>query len=205
MGIYIQGGKKVGGMYMADGRGNATKVGGMYYADGKGNATKIYPSMYPNSYVVWQSSNNYGIALGGSQSDSPYFLSGNALQFYLNQKRIKNGIKIYVNTVNYYGVPYTGNIPIWNWNASTVPGGYTNSYPLPTQIVEIPLSNFNAQNILYQSGGHGSQASVYVSVNSQGVVFQSTYGGTIFDIPTFASKALTNGCSAILIIKIEVY
>ncbi|MBU7540917.1 hypothetical protein LL936_12865 [Levilactobacillus brevis] len=41
MGLYVQGGKKVGGMYMADGRGNATKIGGMYYADGKGNATKI--------------------------------------------------------------------------------------------------------------------------------------------------------------------
>lgn len=199
MGLYVQGGKKVGGMYMADGRGNATKIGGMYYADGKGNATKIYSSMYPNGYVVWQPSNDYGIALGGSHSDSPYLLSGNALQFDLNQKLIKNGIKIYVNIVNYYGLPYTGITPIWKWSNSTIPGGYSNSYSLPTQIVEIPLSNFNAQNLLYKSRGQGKQSSVYVSVNSQGVMFKSTLGGTIFDIPT------TNGYSAILISKIEAY
>lgn len=53
MGIYIQGGKKVGGMYMADGRGNATKIGGMYYADGKGNATKAYSSYLPTGYVIF--------------------------------------------------------------------------------------------------------------------------------------------------------
>jgi len=53
MGLYVQGGKKVGGMYMADGRGNATKIGGMYYADGKGNATKFYSSYLPTGYVIF--------------------------------------------------------------------------------------------------------------------------------------------------------
>lgn len=199
MGLYIKGGKKVGGMYMADGKGTYKKIGGMYYADGKGNATKIYSSMYPDGHVLWQSSNDYGIALGGSHSDSPYLLSGNALQFDLNQKLIKNGIKIYVNIVNYYGFPYTEGSPMWGWSNPTIPGGWSNSYLSPTQIVEIPLSNFSAQNLLYKSRVQGNQSSVYVSVNSQGVTFKSTHGGTIFDIPT------TNGFSAILIVKVEAY
>jgi len=53
MGLYIQGGKKIGGMYMADSRGNATKIDGMYYADGKGNATKVYSSYLPTGYVIF--------------------------------------------------------------------------------------------------------------------------------------------------------
>lgn len=199
MGLYIQDGKKVGGMYMADGRGNATKVGGMYYSDGRGNAVKIYSSMYPDGHVLWQSSNDYGIALGGSHSDSPYLVSGNALQFALNKKLIKNGIKIYVNIVNYYGFPYTGTSPMWGWSNSTIPGGYSNSYLLPTQVLEIPLSNFSTQTILYKARGQGKQSSVYASITNQGITLNSTHGGTIFDIPT------TNGYSAVLIEKIEAY
>ena len=66
MGLYVQGGKKVGGMYMADGRGNATKVGGMYYADGKGNAVKIFQDYVPSGTVLWS-----GNAIFCSQNSDP--------------------------------------------------------------------------------------------------------------------------------------
>lgn len=199
MGLYTSGGNKIGGMYMADGHGSSQKIGGMYYSNGKGNATKIYSSMYPNGYVLWHSPNDYGIALGGSHSDSPYLLPGNALQFDLNLIRIKNGIKIYFNIVNYYGSPYAGESPIWGWSNSTIPGGYSNSYSLPTEVIEIPLINFNEQNIVYKSRGQGNQASVYASIYNQGITFKSTHGGTIFDIPT------KNGISALIINHVEAY
>ena len=199
MGLYTKGGNKIGGMYMADGHGGSKKIGGMYYSNGKGNATKIYSSMYPNGYVLWHSQNDYGIALGGSQSDSPYLLSGNEIQFSLNQKLIKNGLKIYVNIVNYYGSPYSEESPIWGWSNSTIPGGYSNSYSLPTEVIEIPLINFSEQNIVYKSRGQGNQASVYASIYNQGITFKSTHGGTIFDIPT------KNGISALIINHVEAY
>lgn len=71
MGLYIQGGKKIGGMYMADGRGNATKIDGMYYADGKGNATKIFKNYVPSGTVLWS-----GHAIFCSNDSDPIMRSG---------------------------------------------------------------------------------------------------------------------------------
>ncbi|MGI1750596.1 hypothetical protein ACRPNP_10340 [Levilactobacillus brevis] len=92
MGLYVQGGKKVGGMYMADGRGNATKVGGMYYADGKGNATKIFQNYVPAGTVLWS-----GHAIFCSDNSDPIMGSNEVMQSVLKlPKYFKNlkGIKL---------------------------------------------------------------------------------------------------------------
>jgi len=99
MGIYIQGGKKVGGMYMADGRGNATKIGGMYYADGKGNATKIYSSYLPVGTVLYEIPNKYTSVFLSGNSKVPSYGSSFAiltktvlLKYPI--KKCKNGVKV---------------------------------------------------------------------------------------------------------------
>ncbi|WP_203640673.1 hypothetical protein [Levilactobacillus andaensis] len=101
MGLYVQGGKKVGGMYMADGRGNATKIGGMYYADGKGNAKKIYSSFLPAGTVLYD---------GSSQADWHKLTSIGLQQYQLTKplEKLKNGIKVT------YGDAYQGGVPGYN-------------------------------------------------------------------------------------------
>lgn len=92
MGIYVQGGKKLGGMYMADGSGNAKKIGGMYYADGKGNATKIFQNYVPAGTVLWS-----GNAIFCSNNNDPIMGSGLVMQSVLKlPKYFKNlkGIKL---------------------------------------------------------------------------------------------------------------
>ncbi|ARN91236.1 hypothetical protein AZI09_12140 (plasmid) [Levilactobacillus brevis] len=88
MGLYVQGGKKVGGMYMADGRGNATKVGGMYYADGKGNATKIFQNYVPAGTVLWS-----GHAIFCSNDSDPIMRSGMVMKSALELPKYFKDLK----------------------------------------------------------------------------------------------------------------
>jgi len=88
MGLYIQGGKKIGGMYMADGRGNATKVGGMYYGDGKGNATKIFQNYVPAGTVLWS-----GHAIFCSDNSDPIMRSGSVMKSALKLPKYFKDLK----------------------------------------------------------------------------------------------------------------
>lgn len=102
MGLYAQGGKKVGGMYMADGSGTYKKIGGMYYADGKGNAKKIYSSFLPAGTVLYD---------GSSQEDWHKLTSIDLQQYQLTKplEKLKNGIKVTYGDAYYSGVPgYNG-------------------------------------------------------------------------------------------------
>lgn len=104
MGIYVQGGKKVGGMYMADGQGNATKIGGMYYANGKGNATKIYSSFLPVGTVLWSGNsggaNSYTVELSQPITKCK---TGLAFSFNTSQQRKSldgGGINTFTEYIN---------------------------------------------------------------------------------------------------------
>lgn len=113
MGLYVQGGKKVGGMYMADGRGNATKVGGMYYGDGKGNATKIYSSYLPTGYVIFDGG-GYATAFNNvyskTGSSSPYssvstkikIVKTNKIVLPFSINKLKTGIVISSSMAAYF-------------------------------------------------------------------------------------------------------
>lgn len=98
MGLYIQGGKKVGGMYMADGNGAYKKIGGMYYADGKGNAKKIYYSFLPAGTVLYD---------GSSQADWNKLIFTDPQEYQLTKplEKLKNGIKVTYGDAYYGGVP----------------------------------------------------------------------------------------------------
>lgn len=98
MGLYVKGGKKIGGMYMADGSGTYKKIGGMYYADGEGNAKKIYSSFLPAGTVLYD---------GSSQADWHKLTSSDLEQYNLNKplEKLKNGIKVTYGDAYYRGTP----------------------------------------------------------------------------------------------------
>ena len=184
MGLYIQDGKKVGGMYMADGRGNATKVGGMYYADGKGNATKIYSSSYPSGYVFWQSDNANGNGFGLNAPKAPTITSATSINRKLSLSGIKNGIRVYININKYYGYSDAKKInSLFKWSDSEIPGGYYNLYLKPSSaIIDIPKESIEVNTALYNSGNRGNQCIVYMNCSSNGFNFVSKNGGTVFDL-----------------------
>lgn len=183
MGIYVQGGKKAGGMYMADGRGNATKVGGMYYADGKGNATKIYSSFYPSGYVFWQADNANGNGFGINAPNAPTIITNTSIKQKINIAGIKNGIRVYINTSKYYGYSSARGINmLFDWNGSTIPEGYTNLYSKPSAAIDIPANQLAGNSILYKSFSRGNQCSVFINCDSSGFNFISNNNGTAFDL-----------------------
>ncbi|WP_061776541.1 hypothetical protein [Levilactobacillus senmaizukei] len=184
MGLYVQGGKKVGGMYMADGRGNATKVGGMYYADGRGNATKIYSSFYPSGYVFWQANNANGNGFGINATKAPTIIPDTSINQKINISGIKNGIRVYININQYYGYSDARKINmLFNWNDSIIPGGYTNLYWEPSvATIDIPANQMAGNSTLYMSAHRGNQCSVFINCDSSGFHFISKNQGTVFDL-----------------------
>lgn len=184
MGIYIQGGKKVGGMYMADGRGNATKIGGMYYADGKGNATKIYSSFYPSGYVFWQANNATGNGFGIKTLNAPTIIPDTSIEQKINVSGIKNGIRVYININQYYGYSDAKKInSLFKWHDYTIPGGYQNLYLEPSvATIDIPANHLTGYSTLYMSASRGNQCSVFIKCDSSGFHFISNNQGTVFDL-----------------------
>lgn len=184
MGLYIQGGKKIGGMYMGDGRGNATKVGGMYYADGKGNATKIYSSSYPSGYVFWQADNANGNGFGINAPNAPTIIPDTSINKKINVAGIKNGIRVYININQYYGYSDAKKInSLFKWSDSEIPGGYYNLYLKPSvATIDIPANQLAVNSTLYSSNKRGNQCSVFISCDSSGFHFISKNQGTVFDL-----------------------
>lgn len=184
MGLYLQGGEKVGGMYMADGKGNATKIGGMYYADGKGNATKIYSSMYPSGYLFWKADNANGNGFGINAPNAPTIIPDTSINKKINMAGIKNGIRVYINIDKYYGYSDAKKInSLFKWNDYTIPGGYQNLYLKPSvAIIDIPVNHLAGYSSLYTSASRGNQCSVYISCDSSGFHFISNNKGTVFDL-----------------------
>lgn len=184
MGLYVQGGKKIGGMYMADGRGNATKIGGMYYADGKGNATKIYSSFYPSGYVFWQSDNANGNGFGINAPNAPTIIPDTSINKKINIAGIKNGIRVYINIKQYYGYSDDKKINmLFNWNDYEIPGGYQNLYLKPSvATIDISANQLAVNGTLYKSFNRGNQCSVFINCDSSGFHFISNNQGTVFDL-----------------------
>lgn len=134
MGLYVQGGKKVGGMYMADGRGNATKIGGMYYADGKGNATKIYSSYLPTGYVIFDGG-GYATAfndvfsvtgsINRSRNEKIKIVNTNEVALPFSINKLKTGIVISFSRFAelsydqsyFFSSPLTNSGSLWNSNS----------------------------------------------------------------------------------------
>ncbi|ABJ64211.1 hypothetical protein LVIS_1079 [Levilactobacillus brevis ATCC 367] len=141
MGIYIQGGKKVGGMYMADGRGNATKIGGMYYADGKGNAKKIYYSFLPAGTILYD---------GSSQADWDKLYITGPQQYQLTKplEKLKNGIKVT------YGDAYYGGVPGYNadYNQGFIKNDHTIKKLYPISQLNNKSIRLNSMDILGRVG-----------------------------------------------------
>lgn len=129
MGLYVQGGKKFGGMYMADGSGTYKKIGGMYYADGEGNTKKIYSSFLPVGTVLYD---------GSSKVDWNKLLFTDPQQYQLTKplEKLKNGIKVT------YGDAYHGGVPGYN-------GAFTEDFIKRDHTIEklYPISQLN-NNIL---------------------------------------------------------
>jgi len=184
MGIYIQGGKKVGGMFMADGRGSAKKVGGMYYSDGKGNATKIYSSMYPSGYLFWKADNANGNGFGINAPNAPTIIPDTSINKKINIAGIRNGIRVYININQYYGYSDAKKINmLFNWSDNRIPGGYQNLYLKPSvATIDIPANHLARYSALYTSANRGNQCSVFINCDSSGFHFISNNQGTVFDL-----------------------
>ncbi|MBS1006816.1 hypothetical protein JK163_11105 [Levilactobacillus brevis] len=133
MGLYVQGGKKVGGMYMADGSGTYKKIGGMYYADGEGNTKKIYSSFLPAGTVLYD---------GSSKVDWNKLLFTDPQQYQLNRplEKLRNGIKVT------YGDAYYSGVPGYN-------GSFTQDFIEIDHIIEksYPISQLNSNFIVLTS------------------------------------------------------
>lgn len=125
MGLYVQGGKKVGGMYMADGKGDYKKIGGMYWSDGKGQTQKIYSSFLPTGQSLYSIPTGYnGFFLSGysSVADISGFKSiagASTIQLMQPIDKCKNGVQVNVfqrglfqyNTADKYQGLYDPNPP----------------------------------------------------------------------------------------------
>lgn len=145
MGLYIQGGKKIGGMYMADGRGNAKKIGGMYYADGKGNATKIFQNYVPSGTVLWS-----GHALFCSDGSDPIMRSEWVMKSVLTlPKYFKNlkGIKLTFGLgmiVKTYAIGYVYLFSSGESGNTMSADGTSVSYPSSVTVTREQLMSGNA-------------------------------------------------------------
>lgn len=102
MGLYVQDGKKVGGMYMADGKGIGKKIGGMYWSDGKGQTQKIYSSFLPTGQSLYSIPTGYnGFFLSGNSgvADINGFKSiagASTIQLMQPIDKCKNGVQVNV-------------------------------------------------------------------------------------------------------------
>ena len=121
MGLYIQGGKKVGGMYMADGHGGSKKIGGMYYANGQGNVKKIFQSTLPVGTMLWNEKKAFTDS--GFTRTNENLLKDQVVKLPYPIVMLKNGLKISVSKWLYFF--NGGENPYWKT------GPLTTTYPSP--------------------------------------------------------------------------
>ncbi|WAD03151.1 hypothetical protein ORR04_13820 (plasmid) [Levilactobacillus brevis] len=181
MGIYVQGGKKAGGMYMADGSGNAKKIGGMYYADGKGNAKLLYQDKWPAGTILY------------TESNPNRYLDANSYQYNnatitINKSltKVKNGIKIYLAQIANMSYPYS-------WGYVSVKAGssaFTNANPIVISKTELQIgftTKITADLSGYHNFGWDWQFNTTFKMNSDGNLLVSNDStasyqiGSIFD------------------------
>ena len=162
MGLYVQGGKKVGGMYMADGRGNATKIGGMYYADGKGNAKLLYQDKWPAGTILYTESNpNRYLDANSYQYNNATITMNKSLT------KVKNGIKIYLAQIANMSYPYS-------WGYVSVKAGssaFTNANPIVISKTELQTgftTKITADLSGYHNFGWDWQFNTTFKMNSDG-------------------------------------
>lgn len=128
MGLYVQDGKRVGGMYMADGNGTYKKIGGMYYADGKGSVKLLYQDKWPVGTILYTESNPNRYL-----DENSYQYNNATITMNKSLTKVKNGIKIYLAKIANMSYPYS-------WGYVSVEAGssvFTNANPIVISTAEL--------------------------------------------------------------------
>jgi len=122
MGLYVQGGRKISGMYMADGHGGSKKIGGMYYANGQGNVKKIFQSTLPVGTMLWNEKKAFTDS--GFTRINKNLLKDQVVKLPYPIAMLKNGLKISVSKWLYFF--NGGENPYWKT------GPLNTTYPSPS-------------------------------------------------------------------------
>ena len=177
MGLYVQGGKKVGGMYMADGKGDYKKIGGMYWSDGKGQTEKIYSSFLPTGQSLYSIPIGYnGFFLSGDSglTDISRFKSiagASTIQLMQPIDKCKNGVQVNVFQRGLF--QYT--------TADNHNGLYDPNPPLSAKSILIPKGSLTGSiSFGMTSDVHETNVVVHGSIKASGDILQFTTGGNNF-------------------------
>lgn len=179
MGLYVQGGKKVGGMYMADGKGNYKKIGGMYWSDGKGQTQKIYSSFLPVGQSLYSIPTGYnGFFLSGNSgvtdinddvNDFKSIAGASTVQLTQSIDKCKNGVQVNVFQQGLFQyTAYDKYQALYNPNP-----------PFSAKSILIPKGSLTG-SISFGISSVQDSPLVHGSIKASGAILQFTTGGNNF-------------------------